>query len=37
MNLAGSSYFIEHAPISDYGDLDRRIRSGELSLAIEIP
>ena len=37
LNLAGSSYFIEHAPISDYGDLDRRMRSGELSLAIEIP
>ena len=37
LNLAGSSYFIEHAPISDYGDLDWRMRSGELSLAIEIP
>jgi len=37
LNLAGSSYFIEHAPISDYGDLDRRMRSGELRLAIEIP
>jgi len=37
LNLAGSRYFIEHAPISDYGDLDRRMRSGELSLAIEIP
>ena len=36
-NLAGSRYFIEHAPISDYEDLDRRMRSGELSLAIEIP
>ncbi|MBL9084225.1 MAG: ribosome-associated ATPase/putative transporter RbbA [Planctomycetales bacterium] len=37
LNLAGSRYFIEHAPISDYGNLDRRMRSGELSLAIEIP
>lgn len=37
LNLAGSRYFTEHAPIIDYDDLDRRMRSGELSLAIEIP
>ena len=37
LNLFGSRYFIEHAPITDYADLDRRMRSGELSLAIEIP
>ncbi len=37
LNLAGSRYFIEHPPISDYADLDRRMRSGELALAIEIP
>ncbi|MEA9438257.1 ribosome-associated ATPase/putative transporter RbbA [Aeromonas caviae] len=37
LNLAGSSYFTEHAPIIDYEDLDRRMRNGELSLAIEIP
>jgi len=37
LNLAGSRYFIEHKPIIDYPDLDRRMRSGELSLAIEIP
>ena len=36
-NLAGSRYFIERAPIRDYADLDRRMRAGELSLAIEIP
>ncbi|RGE44685.1 ABC transporter ATP-binding protein/permease [Comamonas testosteroni] len=36
-NLAGSRYFIEQAPITDYADLDRRMRNGELSLAIEIP
>lgn len=35
-NLAGSHYFIEHAPISDYAELDRRMRTGELSLALEI-
>jgi ribosome-dependent ATPase len=37
LNLSGSRYFMEQAPISDYDDLDRRMRSGELSLAIEIP
>lgn len=35
--LAGSRYFIEKAPITDYDDLDRRMREGEISLAIEIP
>ncbi len=37
LNLSGSRYFVEHPPLSDYADLDRRMRSGELSLAIEIP
>ncbi|MCC6967350.1 MAG: ribosome-associated ATPase/putative transporter RbbA [Nitrospira sp.] len=37
LNLAGSRYFIEHAPIADHAELDRRMRSGELSLALEIP
>jgi ribosome-dependent ATPase len=37
MNLAGSRYFVEHAPIADHAELDRRMRSGELSLALEIP
>ncbi len=37
LNLAGSRYFIEQPPISSYEELDRRMRSGELSLAIEIP
>lgn len=37
LNLSGSRYFTEHAPIMDYGDLDRRMRSGELALALEIP
>ncbi|WGG52652.1 ribosome-associated ATPase/putative transporter RbbA [Rugamonas sp. DEMB1] len=37
LNLAGSRYFTEQAPIHDYAELDRRMRSGELSLAIEIP
>lgn len=37
LNLAGSRYFVEKAPITDYDDLDRRMRAGKLSLAIEIP
>jgi ribosome-dependent ATPase len=36
-NLAGSRYFIEKEPIKDYDDLDRRMRAGDLTLAIEIP
>ncbi|MFC7064588.1 ribosome-associated ATPase/putative transporter RbbA [Brucella rhizosphaerae] len=35
--LAGSRYFTEKPPITDYADLDRRMRDGEISLAIEIP
>ena len=37
LSLAGSRYFVERPPITDYSDLDRRMTSGELSLAIEIP
>jgi ribosome-dependent ATPase len=36
-SLAGSRYFVEQVPIIDYANLDRRMRSGKLSLAIEIP
>ncbi len=35
--IGAPRYFIEHTPIHDYAELDRRMRSGELSLAIEIP
>jgi len=37
LQIAGSRYFIEKEPITDYDDLDRRMRDGEISLAIEIP
>src|SRR5690606_10158003 len=37
LNLAGSRYFIERPPITDYDNLDARMRSGDISLAIEIP
>jgi ribosome-dependent ATPase len=36
-NIAGSRYFIERPPIKDSAELDRRMRDGELSVAIEIP
>ena len=37
LQIAGSRYFTEKAPITDYNDLDRRMSNGELSLALEIP
>ncbi|PPD46718.1 MAG: multidrug ABC transporter ATP-binding protein [Methylobacter sp.] len=37
LDLGGSRYFTARPPISDYDELDRRMRSGELSLALEIP
>ncbi len=38
INIAGSSrYFIERPPVTNYEDLDRRMRSGELSMVLEIP
>lgn len=37
LNISGSRYFTEKAPVSDYAQLDRRMRSGELTLVIEIP
>ncbi|WP_424140551.1 ribosome-associated ATPase/putative transporter RbbA [Roseomonas chloroacetimidivorans] len=37
LQISGSRYFTEKPPITDYADLDRRMRNGELSLAIEIP
>lgn len=37
LNLAGSRYFSEHASITDYAELDQRMRAGEISLALEIP
>jgi ribosome-dependent ATPase len=38
INIAGSSrYFTERAPVADYKELDRRMRSGELSMVVEIP
>ncbi|MCM2176396.1 ribosome-associated ATPase/putative transporter RbbA [Klebsiella pneumoniae] len=36
-NIVGSRYFIEQAPLHSYDELDRRMRDGELAVAIEIP
>ena len=35
--LRGSSYFVEKAPLSTYAELDRRLKSGDISAAVEIP
>lgn len=37
LNLSGSPYFTEKPPLLDYADLDKRMRSGEVALAIEFP
>lgn len=37
LNLSGSRYFIEKRAILNHAELDQRMRSGELALAIEIP
>ncbi len=37
LDISGSRYFVEHAPLRDYDDLDRRMKNGELALGLEIP
>ncbi len=37
LNLAGSRYFTETAPLADYAELDRRMRAADISMALEIP
>ena len=37
LDIAGSRYFTETAPLADYDDMDARMRTGRLALAIEIP
>ncbi|WP_395391013.1 ribosome-associated ATPase/putative transporter RbbA [Novosphingobium sp. BL-8A] len=37
LDISGSDYFVEHAPIRDYDDLERRLKTGELAMGIEIP
>ena len=35
--LRGSTYFVEKAPLSTYDELDKRLKSADISAAIEIP
>ena len=35
--LRGSRYFLEKAPIKNYTELERRLQSGDITAAIEIP
>jgi ribosome-dependent ATPase len=36
-NFRGSRYFLEQPPLTDAAEIDRRLRSGELKMALEIP
>jgi ribosome-dependent ATPase len=35
--LRGSSYFVERPPLADYADLEKRLQSGAIDAAVEIP
>ncbi len=35
--MSGSRYFIEQPPLTSYDELDRRMRAGDITVAIEIP
>ena len=35
--LRGSTYFVEKSPLADYAELDKRLQSGDIKAAIEIP
>ncbi|WP_313087337.1 ribosome-associated ATPase/putative transporter RbbA [Pseudomonas sp.] len=37
LNISGSRYFIEKAPLDSEQELDARMRSGDISMAVEIP
>ncbi len=37
LGISGSRYFTEKTPILDYDDMDKRMRSGEIAMAIEMP
>src|SRR5260370_4058644 len=36
-SFRGSYYFVENSPLANYSELDRRLRNGELRLALELP
>ena len=35
--LRGSTYFVEKAPLANYGDLEKRLKNGDIRAAVEIP
>ena len=35
--LRGSTYFVEKRPLADYADLQKRLQSGDIEAAVEIP
>jgi ribosome-dependent ATPase len=35
--LRGSTYFVEKSPVADYAELDKRLKSGDIKAAVEIP
>ena len=35
--LRGSSYFVEKPPLANYADLEKRLQSGDIDAAVEIP
>ncbi|MGM0912722.1 MAG: ribosome-associated ATPase/putative transporter RbbA [Pseudomonadota bacterium] len=37
LNLAGSRYFTEHPSLTSQAEMESRMRSGDISLAVEIP
>lgn len=37
LNIAGSRYFVEQPPLASVEEMDARMRSGDIALAIEIP
>ncbi|ENO86020.1 ribosome-associated ATPase/putative transporter RbbA [Thauera linaloolentis] len=37
LNIAGSRYFQERPSLESHADIDRRMRTGELAMALEIP
>jgi ribosome-dependent ATPase len=37
VQLSGSRFFTEKPPLAGYADMDRRMESGEIALALEIP
>ncbi|ALH95758.1 multidrug ABC transporter ATP-binding protein [Acinetobacter equi] len=37
MGIANSHYFVEKKPLQNYDDIDQRMKSGDIALAIEIP